>query len=303
MSSFKFPPPPPPPPKAASSNQDTPRTRGGGTRGGSSRRIRGSGDDRGRGRGNFSRGSGPTQRAGYRTTHGSNEVDTHRTSWKQDGASRGRGGYRGKQYNSQTPTSQHFTSQQPLASQPRDSFGGIDPTAAAQAWLAIVAQGQAAVHSNQNNSSTRDLVQDTSFNRDGNSSHASSPPTSGIKRKRESQLISSNHKRERNVQPKVEPAPSVPNFGFNLPIPQPSQPLLAGPSPPEKARKGNQQRKHNQLGLTPRKEDREESIEDIDEEAAYKGSSGASVLNLSSLNDLLMDYLAYNLNTMERCPL
>lgn len=67
-------------------------------------------------------------------------------------------------------------------------------------------------------------------------------------------------------------APQVPNFGFALSPPQGVQaPSVDATDKPKKKKR----RKHNQLGLTPKGEEHENSEDGIDEEAAFASGGGA----------------------------
>lgn len=96
-----------------------------------------------------------------------------------------------------------------------------------------------------------------------NNGHARQNNFHGQKRKRDA---------PKPHQPKVkkEVAPAVPSFGANLSLPpKPPSPVQQAGKKKNKRNK-NKKRKLNQLGLTPKVEERdEETDEDIDEEESF----------------------------------
>jgi hypothetical protein len=93
-------------------------------------------------------------------------------------------------------------------------------------------------------------------------SHNSPNPTLGQKRRRE-QSPSGLNRADRS---QVKTVPATPNFGFSLALP-PKPPPVA----PSRKKK---RRKTNQLGLTPKGETRDDTDEDLDEEATFASNGG-----------------------------
>lgn len=109
----------------------------------------------------------------------------------------------------------------------------------------------------------------------GNNKRKREPPTRGTHSTHQSHNSSfHNQRHHHNGKPdkaKAKVAPQVPNFGFALSTPQAAQPSADSTDKPKKKKR----RKHNQLGLTPKGEEHEDSEDEIDEEAAFASAGGA----------------------------
>lgn len=116
------------------------------------------------------------------------------------------------------------------------------------------------------------------------SSHSSTFDSLGMKRKRDAPFQGNQHPHHNHIgkasngrppsqgkqKVKTEVAPSVPSFGFALP----AKPVSQLPPSAQAQRPKKKQRKFNQLGLTPRREEHEDSEEEVDEEAAFTQAGG-----------------------------
>jgi hypothetical protein len=98
-------------------------------------------------------------------------------------------------------------------------------------------------------------------------------PYPGQKRRREHSPNNPNRadRADRADRGKIKPAPAIPSFGFSLALP-PKPPPVAS-SNPERPKK-KKRRKTNQLGLTPKGDTRDDTDEDVDEEAAFANAGG-----------------------------
>lgn len=272
MAGFSFPPPPPPPPKASAPPNDVSyasQQRGGfnnrGSRGGH-------GGQRGRGNSNNYRG-GSRGRGGYNNYNGGQRqhLDLAMTG-SSDGGSR--------YSNAQQPMTGAVPSLHQQPGYPASPAApGMEQNAQAaymNNYMAMASQMFANLSQNWNNlpppNPTQpsppqpDVVAPTYQQLPNTSSH-SPPDNNGSQPLRSSP----QHKGRggRPSIPKPAPAPAVPNFGFHLPL-IPTVPMPAEAEPPRK-----KQRTYNQLGLTPRKEEHEDSEEDVDEEAKFAQSGDA----------------------------
>ncbi|OCL06857.1 hypothetical protein AOQ84DRAFT_68967 [Glonium stellatum] len=302
-SSFSFPPPPPPPSKAPAPDralENAPYQRGGysGSQGG--RGGRGDRGGRGRGRGNNHGGS---QRGGYKSNQ--------RNSNAENLCSNGGGNFnaqtqiRGQpqpQRYSQghsapnsypSPSTQYNQPAIPQTSYLNPAFlpfsatsqlqwnppaqTSVTPAAYAQALSSLMASHAQA--QSTNTTAPNILYNNPSSDNQVPGIYASSTSSPKPKRKRgssnpyEGSHASPNSTRnslqQRPPKAKVDVAPAVPSFGFALPtVSQQSS------SPADAAENSSRRkRKFNQLGLTPRSEERENSgDEEVDEEAAFQSA-------------------------------
>lgn len=149
-----------------------------------------------------------------------------------------------------------------------------NPMAYTQAMSTLMASNAA---TQSMNATVGDVPQEQSspYDQYYNDRDVSSPQFTG-KRKRGSsnaypdRNTSPNHNRnkpqQRPSKVKTDVGPSVPSFGFALPtVLQPPQVAVSNGDNAISSRR----RKFNQLGLTPRGEDRENSDEEVDEEAVF----------------------------------
>ena len=308
-SSFSFPPPPPPPPKASAPDrtpENAPYQRGGydsshGGRGG--RGYRGS---RGRGRGNNHRGS---QRDGYRSeqphisnaenfrSNGGGNINMQAQMRGQSQFQQYSQGYSAP--NSYPPSSTQCN--QPtvtLASYLNPNFlplnttsplqwnlpaqASVSPAAYAQTLSSLMASHAGAQSTNI--PTTNILYNNPSPDNQTSGTYVSSTSSPSVKRKRgSSNPYQGSHaspnsartsQQQRPPKAKVDVAPAVPSFGFALPTVSQQPPSVDAFDNSSKKKK----RKFNQLGLTPKSEEHEDSDDgDVDEEAAFQKASEGSV--------------------------
>ncbi|KAJ9669337.1 hypothetical protein H2201_000689 [Coniosporium apollinis] len=115
----------------------------------------------------------------------------------------------------------------------------------------------------------------------GNNKRKREPPMRGGHSTHQSHNPSFHNQRHQHGKPdkaKAKVAPQVPNFGFAFSTPQAANPPADSTDKPKKKKR----RKHNQLGLTPKGEEHEDSEDEIDEEAAFANAGGATPTDLAA---------------------
>ncbi|KAF2143653.1 uncharacterized protein K452DRAFT_296654 [Aplosporella prunicola CBS 121167] len=184
------------------------------------------------------------------------------------GGERGRGRGRGRGANNRGAFSRgggHSQGAQQFRAPVLPAGGYINPAFAQQQW-------NSSMYSNGANTSSSSS-QPWSFQSPSmpmNASHVSENLNAGSSRtpNRGRGFLNSSSQRPTN-KPKPQAAPAVPSFGFALP----SQPGATTAEVNDSGHK-NKKRKFNQLGLTPRSDVREDSEDDVDEEAKAAAAGG-----------------------------
>lgn len=260
--SFSFPPPPPPPPQSSSTtptqNAANDSNRGRGARG----------SFRSRGRGSFRGGSirGQHNRGGQYASHTRDSYSLNQSSqWQPQQVPIQSSTFQSNSYGVQINVGNPFQGQQTLQAHYNPTFSSTFPPAQHHNHDVAIFNAQ----------STAAYAQPApmlmgAFGSYG-TPHPQFPPQPLASQRNKNQSSNAFGKKRRSDHRKVIPsipevAPAVPSFGPSLPSKPDQIPTSHDESqkPPKK-----KPRKYNQFGLTPRKEEHENSEDDVDDEAKH----------------------------------